>query len=73
MFNVYWELAYLYVRVYICLVSRGQKSGVASPNTRATDGYELSCKCWALNPGPLEEQPVLLTIESTPQLWKKRP
>jgi hypothetical protein len=25
---------------------------------------ELSCRCWELNPGPLEEQVVLLTTES---------
>jgi hypothetical protein len=24
---------------------------------------ELLCACWDLNPGPLEEQPVLLTTE----------
>ena len=28
-----------------------------------TDGCELPCGCWELNPGPLEEQPVLLTAE----------
>jgi len=26
-----------------------------------TDGCEPPCGCWELNPGPLEEQPVLLT------------
>jgi len=28
-----------------------------------TDSYELPCGCWDLNPGSLEEQPVLLTAE----------
>jgi hypothetical protein len=27
-----------------------------------TDSYELLCGCWELNLGPLEEQPVLLTL-----------
>jgi hypothetical protein len=27
----------------------------------STDGCELSCGCWDLNSGPLEEQSVLLT------------
>lgn len=27
-----------------------------------TDSYELPWGCWELNPGPLEEQPVLLTV-----------
>ena len=29
--------------------------------TGATDSCELPCGCWELNPGPLEEQSVLLT------------
>lgn len=27
------------------------------------DGYELPWECWKLNPGPLEEQPMLLPTE----------
>jgi hypothetical protein len=30
--------------------------------TRVTVGCELPCGCWDSNPGPLEEQPVLLTM-----------
>ena len=30
---------------------------------RVTDSCEPPCGCWELNPGPLEEQPVLLTTE----------
>jgi len=33
--------------------------GVRSPGTGATDSCELPCGCWELNPGPLEEHPVL--------------
>ena len=31
------------------------------------DGSEPPCGCWKLNSGPLEEQPVLLTSESSLQ------
>ena len=32
-----------------------------------TDGSESPCGCWDLNPGPLEEQSVLLTAEPSLQ------
>jgi hypothetical protein len=32
-----------------------------------TNDYELPCGCWDLNPGPSEEQSVLLTAESSLQ------
>ena len=32
------------------------------------EGYELLCQCWEVILGPLEEQPVLLTTESSLQL-----
>ena len=34
------------------------------PETGVTDGCELLCRYWELNPGPLQEQ-VLLTAESS--------
>ena len=34
-----------------------------------TDSCELPCGCWALNPGPLKEQSVLLTTEPSPALF----
>ena len=37
--------------------------GVRSSGTEVKDACELPCRCWELNPGPLEEQPVLLTAE----------
>ena len=49
--------------LYVCLCE-----GVRSSGARVTDRCELSCGCWELNPGPLEEQPVLLTTELSPQL-----
>ena len=38
-----------------------------SPGTGIRDSCELPCGCWELNPGPLEEQPVLLTAEPSLQ------
>jgi hypothetical protein len=37
--------------------------GFRSPAIGVSDRCELSCGCQELNPGPLEEQPVLLTTE----------
>ena len=46
----------------VCLYTTS-KEGIRSPRTGVTDSYELLCGCWELNPGPLEEQLVILTIE----------
>ncbi|KAL6081574.1 hypothetical protein STEG23_005233 [Scotinomys teguina] len=35
------------------------------PETGVTDGYEPPSECWDSNPGPLEEQSVLFTTESS--------
>ena len=42
--------------------------GVRAPGNGVTDSCELPCGCWDLNPGPLGEQPVRLTAESSLQL-----
>ena len=34
---------------------------------RVTDGCQLPHKCWEQNPGPLQQQPVLLTTEPSLQ------
>ena len=39
------------------------EEGDRSPGTRVMDSCEIPCGCWELNPGLLEEQPVLLTFE----------
>ena len=39
------------------------ENGVGIHGTGITDGCELPCGRWELNPGPLEEQAVLLTTE----------
>ena len=41
--------------------------GVRSPVTGVPDGSELPCGYWELDPGPLEEQPMLLTTEPSLQ------
>lgn len=33
---------------------------VAASGTGAADSYELQCRCWEWNPGPLEEHPSAL-------------
>lgn len=40
--------------------------GVRSPGREVTDSCELTCGYWELNPGPLKEQPVLLTADISP-------
>ena len=43
-----------------CLVPlEDKKERVGSPGPGVTGGYELLCGCWELNPGLLQEQPVL--------------
>jgi len=41
--------------------------GIGSHGPEITDGYELPCGFWEMNLGPSEEQPVLLTVEPSPQ------
>ncbi|ERE74288.1 E3 ubiquitin-protein ligase [Cricetulus griseus] len=41
----------------------GFQEAVGSSGTGVTDSCELPCGCWELNPGPLEEEPGLLTTE----------
>jgi hypothetical protein len=48
--------------VHVCLCE-----GVRSPGTGVRNNCELSCGCWELYPGPLEEQPVFLTAEPSLQ------
>ena len=43
---------------------------VGSTRIEVTDGCEPTCGCWDLNPGPLQEQQVLLTTEPSLQSSK---
>lgn len=42
--------------------SRRPGEGIRSPGARVTDSSELPCGFWELNSGPLQEQPVLVTL-----------
>ena len=54
--SVYRSFIWMYVCVACaCSALRGQK--------RVSNPLELPCGCWELYPGPLEEQPVLITTE----------
>ena len=43
----------------MCVIHERPEEGIRFPETGVTDGYELLWECWELNPGPLQEQPVL--------------
>ena len=44
-----------------CLVCTQARTGHWTAGTGITDDRQLPCRCWELNPGPLQEQPVFLT------------
>jgi hypothetical protein len=44
-------------------VTRRPEEGAGFLETGITGGCEPPCGCWKLDPGPLQEQPVLLTAE----------
>ena len=56
-----YEYLFAFMPVHQVPGKSGKDSG--SPASGVTDGCELPCGCWESNPGPLEEQPVLLTTE----------
>lgn len=49
----------VYRYVNVCLEPE-EAEGVVSPGPGVMDGYEPPCGCWKSNPGPLQEQPVVL-------------
>jgi hypothetical protein len=49
--------------VYVSSAYGDQKRKLEAPETGVTCGCELPYGCWELNLGPLQEQPVLLTME----------
>ena len=57
----------MFIGVFTCMCVG---EAVGSPGTGVTDRCELPCGCWELNPGLLEEQPVLLTTKLSLQLPK---
>jgi hypothetical protein len=49
------------------------EENVGASETEVIDDCELPCGCWELNLGLLEEQPVLLSTESSPQTPETEP
>lgn len=50
------------------LVPTKAKRGIRSSGIGVTGGWKPACRCWELNPGPLKEQPMLTTTETSFQL-----
>lgn len=48
---------------HVQTVSRRPEKDTGSHGTGITDGCKLTCGCWELNLGHLQEQPVLLSAE----------
>ena len=54
--------------IVLCVQCLGRSEGhTRFPETAVTDTCELPCGCWELSPGPLDQQPVLLTTEPSLQ------
>ena len=66
MFLNYLFLLVSYLHTCVQYLQRPEE-GIRSLGTGVTGGCELPCGCWELNPGPLEEQPVLVTTEPSLQ------
>lgn len=70
-FNVHRCFAYMCINMYIFVsephVCNAHREGVGASRTRVIDGYELPGGGWESNPGPLEQQPVFLNVESSLQ------
>lgn len=54
--------------MYVCMTKEVIREKRASDPT--VDSHEPPCDCWAVNSGPMEEWPVLLTSEPSFQLPK---
>ena len=53
--------------VHLCFACTAVWRYQIPQNPGGTNSFELTCGYWELNPGPLEEQPVLLTSEQSLQ------
>ena len=67
LFMRYTHSIFLCVCVLVFFLYASLYEGIRSPGIGVTDSGELPCGCWELSPGPLEEQPVLLTTEPSLQ------
>lgn len=61
------HLIYYLINLLICILCTLVFKVVRFPGNRIANSCEVPCGCWVLNPGPLEEQPVVLTTEPSLQ------
>lgn len=52
---------------HMCIVLSEAKGGINPPVTEVTDGCKQPGICWESNQGPVQKQPVLLTLKAPPQ------
>ena len=66
---MYWDFCLHECLCTVCVQHlQWPEEGAESPRIEVTGYWELPCRNWESNPGPLEEQPVLLTTELLLQL-----
>ncbi|KAM7334546.1 hypothetical protein ACRRTK_007866 [Alexandromys fortis] len=60
---IYFDFMCVFACMYMCTICgycpQSSEGGIRSPATGVTDSCELPCGSRALNPGPLQEQPLL--------------
>jgi hypothetical protein len=61
-FFFFWKYLFIYFKYTSCLQTHQKRA-----SDPIIDGCEPPCGCWELISGPLEEQSVLLTAESSLQ------
>ena len=59
--------AHVYLHYMYASCLKSSEEGIAPPWTKVTDGCIATCECWQWNPGPQQEQQVLLTTEPSLQ------
>lgn len=59
--KVFHVMTLYYLTVYILTTCMTGARWLPVPGAGATEGCGLPCGCWELNPGLLQEQPVLIT------------
>lgn len=52
--------------MYVCPACMLVRESIGVTGTEVTEDYELPCGCWKLNPGPPQEQKVLLILRCLP-------
>lgn len=68
--NVFFFMCFPHVYMYVCYIHAtpvGAKEDISLLGTGVPVGCEPPCRCWEVNPGPLEEHPVLLTSKPSLQ------